>query len=181
MNSPVVSEPSAQSAQSQPSPASGVAPAPVARASTGRRVIAQRYRIDEPLAEGGMAVVYRGWHIPLDEPIAIKILKREYARNDEAVTRFLQEARAGALLRGKNVAHVLDIGRLENGLPFMVTELLQGRDLEQLVESRGRLSIETTLRLVSDICSAVAEIHRSGIVHRDLKPANIFVARDGDG
>jgi len=164
MNSPILSPPE------DPSPT-----------KPKRRVIAKRYRIDQLLAEGGMALVYRGWHLPLDEPIAIKILKQEYAANEEAVTRFLQEARAGALLRGKNVAQVLDIGRLESGPPFMVTELLQGRDLQELLDGRGRLPVSTTLRLVKDICSAVAEIHQSGIVHRDLKPANIFVARDGNG
>ena len=164
MNSPILSPPE------EPSPA-----------KPKRRVIAKRYRIDQLLAEGGMALVYRGWHLPLDEPIAIKILKQEYATNEEAVTRFLQEARAGALLRGKNVAQVLDIGRLESGPPFMVTELLQGRDLQELLEDHGHLPVSVTLRLVKDICSAVAEIHQSGIVHRDLKPANIFIARDGNG
>lgn len=164
MNSPVLSPPEEPSA-----------------AKPKCRVIAKRYRIDQLLAEGGMALVYRGWHLPLDEPIAIKILKQDYAANEEAVTRFLQEARAGALLRGKNVAQVLDIGRLESGPPFMVTELLQGHDLQELLDDRGRLPVSTTLRLVKDICSAVADIHQSGIVHRDLKPANIFVARDGNG
>lgn len=153
-------------------------PAPKARR---HRVIAKRYRVDELLGEGGMAVVYRGWHLPLDEPIAIKILKQEYAENEEAVTRFLQEARAGALLRGKSVAQVLDIGRLESGPPFMVTELLSGRDLQEVLEASGRLPIDTALHLVKDVCSAVAEIHEVGIVHRDLKPANIFLSRDPDG
>lgn len=149
--------------------------------ATRRRVIAKRYRIDELLGEGGMAVVYRGWHLPLDEPIAIKILKQEYAENEEAVTRFLQEARAGALLRGKSVAQVLDIGRLESGPPFMVTELLSGRDLQELLEAQGRFAVRTALQLMKEICSAVSEIHECGIVHRDLKPANIFLARDANG
>lgn len=128
-----------------------------------------------------MAVVYRGWHLPLDEPIAIKILKQEYADNEEAVTRFLQEARAGALLRGKSVAQVLDIGRLESGPPFMVTELLSGRDLQELLDAQGRFPVSTALQLMKDICSAVGEIHQCGIVHRDLKPANIFLSRDANG
>lgn len=166
-------------ASSPPPPITGPdTPAPDARR---HRVIAKRYRVDELLGEGGMAVVYRGWHLPLDEPIAIKILKQEYADNEEAVTRFLQEARAGALLRGKSVAQVLDIGRLESGPPFMVTELLSGRDLQELLEARGRFPVDTALRLVKDVCSAVAEIHEVGIVHRDLKPANIFLSRDANG
>ena len=185
MNSTLLSEseelPPDAAATLEPAPEPPVAPSNARVSKARRRVIAKRYRVDELLGEGGMAVVYRGWHLPLDEPIAIKVLKQEYAENEEAVTRFLQEARAGALLRGKSVAQVLDIGRLESGPPFMVTELLQGRDLQELLEARGRLPISTTLRLVKDICWAVAEIHQSGIVHRDLKPANIFIARDRNG
>ncbi len=195
MNSPILSDHeerlppgvAARAASLLPSPPASSPPPPLEGPETPappaqrRRVIAKRYRVDELLGEGGMAVVYRGWHLPLDEPIAIKILKQEYADNEEAVTRFLQEARAGALLRGKSVAQVLDIGRLESGPPFMVTELLSGRDLQGLLEAQGRFSTGTALQLMKEICSAVSEIHQCGIVHRDLKPANIFLARDPDG
>lgn len=145
------------------------------------RVIARRYRVDGLIGEGGMARVYRGWHLPFDQPIAIKILKEEYSADKEAVARFLQEARAGALLRGKHVAQVFDIGRVEGGPPFMVTELLSGSDLQQMLLNGGPLPIDEAVQLLNRVCAALAEVHASGIVHRDLKPANIFLTEDKHG
>lgn len=137
--------------------------------------IAKRYRIGDRLGEGGMAVVHKGWHTLFDQPIAIKLLKPEYWQNEEAVTRFLQEARALARLRGVHVPNVLDIGRIESGAPFMVTELLEGDDLGRLLATHGPLSIERAVQLVVAACDAIADAHEKGIVHRDLKPDNLFL------
>lgn len=142
------------------------------------RLIASRYRIDGPLAEGGMAVVFRGWHVLLERSIAIKVLKDEYLHNPEAVARFLREARATARLQGRHVAHVFDIGRINGRAPFMVTELLKGSDLGKLL-AQGPFPPSRAVPTLLAICDAVQEVHAAGIVHRDLKPDNLFLVDEG--
>lgn len=142
------------------------------------RLIAGRYRVDGPLAEGGMARVYHGWHVLLEQPIAIKVLKEEYLDNPEAVARFLREARATARLQGRHVAHVFDIGRMDDDAPFMVTELLKGADLGQLL-AHGAFPPEQAVATLLAVCDAVLEVHAAGIVHRDLKPDNLFLVKEG--
>src|SRR5690606_16187746 len=90
----------------------------------GRSVLAGKYALEALLAEGGMGLVYRGRHVELDQPVAIKIVRPELSLDEEAVARFLNEARAVAKLRSPYVARVLDSGRAENGAPYMVLEFL---------------------------------------------------------
>ncbi|MFZ5896159.1 MAG: serine/threonine-protein kinase [Myxococcota bacterium] len=144
-------------------------------------VIAQRYRVDGIIAEGGMGIVYRGWHLTLDQPIAIKVVRPEYVDNPEAVSRFLNEARAVAALRAVNVAQVLDVGRIKGGVLYMVMEYLEGSDLRDILDREGPLPIERAVDAVRQACAAMQEAHAAGIVHRDLKPENLFLARVADG
>lgn len=125
-----------------------------------------------------MGVVFRGWHVLLEQPIAIKVLRDEYTDDPEAVARFLREARATACLQGRHVAHVFDIGRIDGRTPFMVTELLQGSDLGKLL-TLGVFSPEQAISTLLGVCDAVLEVHAAGIVHRDLKPENLFIVEDG--
>jgi serine/threonine protein kinase len=127
-----------------------------------------------------MALVFRGWHVLLEQPIAIKVLKQEYVGNPEAVARFLREARATARLQGRHVAHVFDIGKFEGRTPFMVTELLNGSDLGKLLRA-GAFSPERAVATLVAACDAVLQVHAAGIVHRDLKPDNLFVDVDSSG
>jgi serine/threonine protein kinase len=163
--------PSEATALSTPSPAV---------ISTGS-VIGRKYRIDALLAEGGMGIVYRGWHVVLEQPIAIKVVRPEYAHHPEAIARFLNEARAIAQLRGLHVAHVLDTGRIENGPPYMVLEYLVGHDLRTLLAAEGPMSGERAVDYVLQTCEAVAEAHSVGVIHRDLKPENLFLTHQPDG
>ncbi|MGC4087703.1 MAG: serine/threonine-protein kinase [Polyangiaceae bacterium] len=144
-------------------------------------VIAQRYRVDSILAEGGMGIVYRGWHLTLDQPIAIKVVRPEYVDNPEAVSRFLNEARAVAALRAVNVAQVLDVGRIRGGVLYMVMEYLEGADLRDVLEKSGPLGLVRAVDCVREACSAMQAAHAAGIVHRDLKPENLFLSRLPDG
>lgn len=145
-------------------------------------VIAQRYRIDGVLAEGGMGIVYKGWHLTLDQPIAIKVVRPEYADNAEAVSRFLNEARAVAALRAVNVAQVLDVGRIKGGVLYMVMEYLEGMDVRDALDKEGNpFSIERAVDIVRQACAAMQVAHAAGIIHRDLKPENLFIARLADG
>jgi len=142
--------------------------------------IAGRYRLDKRLAEGGMGIVYAGWHVTLDQPVAIKVIQKDLINNAEAVKRFIEEARALAQLRGPHVAQVLDAG-IEDGTPFIVMELLKGRDLRTLLGEQERMPVTLAVQLVREACEAVSEAHAKGIVHRDLKPENLFLAEAEHG
>jgi serine/threonine-protein kinase len=144
-------------------------------------VIAQRYRVDGVIAEGGMGIVYRGWHLTLDQPIAIKVVRPEYVDNPEAASRFLNEARAVAGLRAVNVAQVLDVGRIRGGVLYMVMEYLEGSDLRDVLDRSGRFTLERAVDCVRQACAAMHEAHGVGIIHRDLKPENLFLSRLPDG
>ena len=144
-------------------------------------VIGRKYRIDAVMVEGGMGIIYRGFHLALEKPVVVKVIRPEYARNDEAVARFLNEARSTARLRGIHVAQVIDTGCIESGPPYMVMELLEGCDLRALVSSEHRLPVPQAVHYVMQACEALAEAHAIGIVHRDLKPENLFLTRMPDG
>src|SRR5208282_2530641 len=91
------------------------------------------------------------------------------------------EARAAVRIKSEHVAQVIDVGRLENGAPFMVMEYLEGEDLSAWVQRRGALPCEQAVEFVLQAAEAIAEAHVLGIVHRDLKPANLFCIRRADG
>ncbi len=148
-------------------------------------VVAGKYRIERVVGTGGMATVVAAHHLELDQPVAIKLLLAENAVRADSVRRFLAEARAAARLESPHVVRVLDVGTAETSrgrvVPFMVMELLSGRDLDGLLAERGRLPVVEAVEYVLQACDAVAEAHALGIIHRDLKPGNLFltVRRDG--
>jgi serine/threonine-protein kinase len=144
-------------------------------------VVAGRYRIDGILGSGAMGVVYAAMHVDLDERVALKLMLPQLARIDELVTRFLHEARAAAKLRSPHVTRVFDVGRLEDGAPYLVMELLDGCSLADCLEQRERLGLREAASIVIQACHGLEDAHACGIVHRDLKPANIFLARQRDG
>lgn len=151
-----------------------------ARLPTGA-VIAQRYRVDGVLAEGGMGIIYRGWHLTLCQPIAIKVVRPELLKNAEAVSRFLNEARAMASLHSMNVAQVLDVGRIRGDTLYMVLEYLEGVDLRTMLDNEGALPLGRAADYIIQACAAMQEVHALGIVHRDIKPENLFIANLKDG
>ena len=143
------------------------------------RVLAGRYRLIELLGEGGMALVYRAHDDLLDRGVAVKVLRSGFAADPEFVSRFRQEARAAASLHHPNIATVYDTGT-DEGVDFIVMQLVDGEDLEHILERDGRLPLNVALRIVVDVARALQAAHERGIVHRDVKPANILVDRDGD-
>jgi len=140
-----------------------------------------KYRVERLLGRGGMGVVLAARHLELDEIVAIKLVLPNHAAGEEIVARFVREARAAAKIRGEHVARVTDVGRLENGVPYMVMELLDGEDLEKCVERAGPLSVAHAVDCVLQACEALAEAHGLGIVHRDLKPSILFLTTRVDG
>ena len=144
-------------------------------------ILLGKYRIERVLGQGGMGVVVAARHVELGQPYAIKFLLPTVLTHDEAVERFLREARAAARLTSEHVAHVHDVGRMENGAPFMVMEYLEGHDLKAVVSKEGPLPANLAMTYLSHVCDAIAEAHAAGIVHRDLKPANLFLVRRRNG
>jgi serine/threonine protein kinase len=140
-----------------------------------------RYLVERIFAEGGMGVVCLGRHAQLEQPVAIKFLRRALAGKPAVVERFLNEGRALAALRSEHVVRVMDVGQLESGRPYLVMEHLDGIDLDALVDRDGPLHIETAVNYVLQICEPLAEAHALGIVHRDIKPENLFLWSGGPG
>jgi serine/threonine-protein kinase len=144
-------------------------------------VLAGKYRVEQVLGVGGMGVVVAAHHIQLDEKVALKFLLPSALSNAEAIARFEREARAAVKIKSEHVARVSDVGKLENGSPYMVMEYLAGSDLAGRLEKLGPLPIEEAVEFVLQACEAIAEAHALGIVHRDLKPANLFCIKRADG
>jgi serine/threonine protein kinase len=143
--------------------------------------IADKYRVEDVLGEGGMGVVLAAVDIQLDRPVAIKVLSSKHAQNHQVLERFVQEARAAAKLESEHVVRIFDVGALTDGRPFIVMEKLRGADLGQVLEAEHRLAVSDAVGFVIEAAEGVAEAHLCGIVHRDLKPANLFLARMPDG
>ncbi len=144
-------------------------------------VIAGKYRIDRVLGVGGMGVVAEAWHLDFEEKVAIKFLLRSLIDNEEAVGRFEREARVLYKIKSEHVCRVIDVGLLEQGVPFMVMEFLDGYDLATRLERREPLPFERAIEYGLQACQALANAHVRGIVHRDLKPENIFIAKETSG
>jgi len=145
------------------------------------QLIAGKYRVEELIGQGGMAQVVSAVHTELDQRFAIKTLLPEHAASTTTVNRFLREAKAAARIRSDHVARVFDVGRLEQGSPYMVLELLDGTDLARWVEANGPMPVRDAVDAVIQACDAIAQAHALGIVHRDLKPSNLFFTSRGDG
>jgi serine/threonine protein kinase len=142
-------------------------------------ILAAKYRVDRILGAGGMGVVVAATHLQLDQRVALKFLVSN-GIDDQASARFLREARAVVRLRSENVVRVLDTGTLDSGQPYIVMELLEGRDLQQELSARGPVTVVEAVDWVLQACEGIAEAHSVGIVHRDLKPANLFLTRRAD-
>lgn len=144
-------------------------------------VLLGKYRVERVLGKGGMGIVVAARHVDLGQLYAIKFLLPAMLGHRESLERFLREARAAARLQSEYVARVHDVGRMENGAPYMVMEYLDGCDLKAWLKQYGALPVEAAVGYVLQLCDAIAEAHELGIVHRDLKPANLFMVRRRNG
>ncbi|MCC6897430.1 MAG: serine/threonine protein kinase [Polyangiaceae bacterium] len=145
------------------------------------QVVAGKYVIESVVGRGAMGIVVRARHAELDEPVALKFLRAAWVGEPELVARFAREARAVVKLRSEHAARVLDVGKTDDGTPFMVMELLEGEDLAAVMR-RGAIDVADAVDWVLEACDALAEAHVNGIVHRDVKPENLFlIERHGRG
>jgi serine/threonine-protein kinase len=141
-------------------------------------VVAQKYRVERVIGKGGMGLVVAAVHVELGHRVALKFLLGSALDNKEAVSRFEREARAVVTLHSDHVSRVLDIGRMPDGAPYIVMELLDGMDLAHELHRRGgRLPLAEAVGYIVQACDAIAEAHALGIVHRDIKPSNLFLAK----
>lgn len=141
------------------------------------RIFNNRYRLESKLGEGGMATVYCGTDIVLRRRVAIKVLREQYAADQEFVRRFYQEAESAARLSHPNIVNTYDVGR-EGDTYFIVMELVDGPSLAEIIAGDGKLPEPVALDYATQIASGLAYAHRSGLLHRDIKPANILVTKD---
>ncbi|MBX3229947.1 MAG: serine/threonine protein kinase [Labilithrix sp.] len=150
-------------------------------------LVGGRYRVEHCLGGGGMASVYRAMHEGLDRPVALKVVSPAVRELPGIALRFMREARAATRLKSEHVVRVFDVGTTDRGAPYLVMELLEGKDLSEMLEDgkaleNGKaLSVADAIDYALQACEALAEVHGLGIVHRDLKPANLFVTRGADG
>ncbi len=138
---------------------------------------AGRYRVLSLLGTGGMGEVYEAEHLAVGKRVALKCLWRAFWDDPEQVARFEREARVASLVRSPHVVDVLDAGKLEDGAPFLVMELLEGTTLARELATNGAMSVERALFIVRQIAAGLEAAHLAGIVHRDLKPENVFLLR----
>ena len=144
-------------------------------------IIDGKYRVEALIGEGGMGRVLAATHLAIGNTVAIKILKKEALATPEVPKRFLREARAAGRLRSEHVVKVVDLGTLPTGEPFMVMEMLHGRDLGQFLDQGGPVPIPFAVECIVQACEGLAEAHAHGMVHRDIKPANLFVTNRPNG
>lgn len=143
------------------------------------------YRLEEVLGKGGMGEVYRASHQMLARPAAVKLIRAEVLGESSAdrarvmIERFRREAQASASLRSPHTINLYDFGVSQDGTFFLVMEMLEGLDLETLVQRYGPQSAERTVHLLGQACESLAEAHAKGLIHRDIKPSNIFACRMG--
>jgi serine/threonine-protein kinase len=142
-------------------------------------VIANRYRLDAQLGQGGMGSVWRAEHLTLRSPVAVKLIDPEIAGRPETLERFQAEAQAAASLRSPHVVQILDYG-VDAHVPYIVMEMLEGESLADRLARIGRLPHTEVARVVLDVARALTRAHEAGIVHRDLKPENVFLVRNDD-
>lgn len=145
---------------------------------SSNKLLNNRYRILARIGVGGMAVIYKAQDTLLDRYVAIKVLKEEFVHNEQFLKRFRREAQAAARLTHANIVNVFDVGD-EDGLYYIVMELVEGKTLKEYIEERGCLTWKETLSIVLKTASALDVAHKNNIIHRDIKPQNILMNEEG--
>ena len=141
-------------------------------------IIGDRYEILEKVGSGGMADVFRAKCHRLNRYVAIKILKQDYSEDTKFVTKFRGEAQAIAGISHPNIVGIYDVGE-ENGMYYIVMELVDGITLKKYIEEKGKLSVKEAVGIALQIANGLEAAHSNHIIHRDIKPQNILIARDG--
>ncbi|MCB9598657.1 MAG: serine/threonine protein kinase, partial [Sandaracinaceae bacterium] len=144
-------------------------------------VIADKYRLDEHIGQGGMATVWRATHLSLGSSVAVKLLDVSGAKAARLRERFEREAKLAANIKHRNIVDILDFGLHDENHPYMVMELLAGESLGDRLAGETAITDAELFDIAAQVLSGLAAAHDAGIVHRDVKPDNVFLVRDADG
>jgi len=144
-------------------------------------IIRNKYQIMDRIGVGGMGLVYRGRHLTFNELCAIKIVNNEIAGNASFLQRFQTEAIVMRKLRHPNAVRVDDFDYTEDGRPFIVMELVEGKNISEVIRKEGPLAVPRSICIARQVAQAIGVAHKLGIVHRDLKPGNVILATDEHG
>jgi serine/threonine-protein kinase len=144
----------------------------------GKR-ISGRYKILEMIGGGGMANVYLAHDMILDRDVAVKMLRLDFANDEEFIRRFRREAQSATSLAHPNIVNIFDVGE-ENDLYYIVMEFVDGKTLKQYIQQNSPLRVEDAIGIMSQLTSAISNAHQNHIIHRDIKPHNILVDHDGN-
>jgi serine/threonine protein kinase len=148
----------------------------IASLATGS-VVGNRYSLRDRIAGGGMGEVWRAVDEVLARDVAVKVLRPEYAADEDFLARFRAEARNAGMLSHHGIARVYDYG--EDNCPYLVMELVPGEPISALLHREGRLPVDLALGVVAQVGSALGAAHAAGVVHRDVKPANLILTPEG--
>lgn len=137
------------------------------------------YKVESKLGSGGMAVVYKGTHLALNRPVAIKTLSKRLIQNPKAIKRFLNVAKISGQLNHPNIVQIYDSGKLDQyGIYYIVMEYAKGESLDKLLDEGTQLSIDETCNIIGYIASALKYANKRNIIHRDINPSNILVGKE---
>lgn len=141
-------------------------------------IVAERYEIISKIGAGGMADVYKAKDHKLNRFVAVKVMKSEFREDSTFITKFTREAQAAAGLANPNIVNVFDVGE-DNGVYFIVMELVEGITLKEYIAKKGKLSVREATSIAIQVCMGLEAAHAQNIVHRDVKPQNIIISTDG--
>lgn len=140
-------------------------------------LLGNRYKVLEKIGNGGMAVVYKAHCTLLNRYVAIKVLKEEYANDENIVKKFMTEAQSAASLSHPNIVSIYDVGK-DNDIYYIVMELVEGKTLKQYIEEKGKIYWKDACEIAYEISQGLGHAHKNHIIHRDIKPHNIVLTND---
>lgn len=142
------------------------------------KIVSRRFRVEDVIGRGGMAIVYRAFDLKSRQTVALKVLREEYEEDPEYQARFKREAEVCRKLNHPNVVNLIDSGRV-GGVSYIAMEYVDGTTLKEMILESGGLGQERAVRIALQILAALAHAHQRGIIHRDVKPQNVMISRSG--
>jgi eukaryotic-like serine/threonine-protein kinase len=164
-----------------PTPSSAELPATEPVDVSAGVLIDGRYRVQRLIGRGGIGLVYLCHHEVLEKPVAMKVLRPEYAEQPEVLERFVNEARAASAIKSPHTVNTLDVGSLPSGAPYFIMEYVDAETLAARLQREHALPLAEAVEVARQMADGLAAAHGAGIVHRDLKPENVFVGTEPDG
>lgn len=136
-----------------------------------------RFRIDDRLGDGATGTVYKATELTLNRPVALKVVHSRLARDRATTKRFHREARAASHVKHPNCVEIFDVDVTEEGVPYLAMAYVEGVDLATILDQEMPLDTKRTVRIIKQVCHALAAAHEKGLIHRDIKPENIMVSQ----